>query len=498
MSVEKAQADLNKLQKSIDQLGENVAGLLSKQDKEIQTNGEASRDTAKKLDAMNEKWAGFESEIKGIQKDLQEKISVWEKRMERRSKAGFGSGSDRKSLGKAFIESECFQKAQTDGDLRAKKFSFEKGDIWLPGQRKDTILTSAELGAAAPTFRWDEIINLPVRPRKLFDLIPSINVNTNKIEYPEETVKHELYAELESQAASGQPDVVLEYTAEGFFEGQIVTLSPGLGVEEEAEIDTIDYDTRTLTMTGNLTNTHAAGNSCISDKFVYTPEAKIKPKSRVEFDLAEATIKTLATIMPVSKQMLEDAPALQQYIDMRMNEFIELSKESELLYGDNSTRRIQGILTHPDIQNYSWSSGTVGDTKLDAIRRAMTLAMLSFLPPDSVVLHPNDFEDIETTKATDGHYVFAQVQSGNGVTRVWRMNVVESPVIEETHALVGGFSTGAVIWDRQMAEMSISDQNRDWWEKNVIAMRLEERMAQSVIRPQAFVDVYFNSPPAAP
>jgi HK97 family phage major capsid protein len=499
MAESKGVQDLVTLRKDLDNLGTGIKSLLDKQEEDIRRLGATHDSTGRQLDTANEKWEQIAEDVKGVNESMQAKISEFEKKMSRAAMGGFNGNVARKlaSLGQVLVTSDQFKRARENGEFRSAKVPFSTKSV-TGLERKDVNLTSAELGALVQEFRWDQVVNLPVRPRRIMDLIPSIPVTSNAIEYPRESVKYELYAELASQAASGQKDVVLDGTAEGFYPGQTVTLSTGLAQEEDIVIDSVDYDTLTLTAVDNLTNTHAAGRSAVSETFVYTPEAKIKPKSRVEFDLETATIKTLATIMPVSKQMLSDAPSLQAYIDARMREFLELNKERELLYGDNSTRQIQGIMTDADIHTYDWSSGTVGDLQLDAIRRAATLAMLSFLPPDGVVVHPNDWEDIELSKATDGHYVFSQIQVSSGVSVVWRLQVIETPVIEETHALVGGFNLGAMIWDRQMAEMSLSDQNREWWEKNVVGIRLEERMAQSVIRPQAFVDVHFDSAPAAP
>jgi HK97 family phage major capsid protein len=376
---------------------------------------------------------------------------------------------------------------------------FETKGLNAPLEVKAGELTSTEIGSVVRPYRYEQIITPPSRPRKLAALIPSIPVAGNSIEFPRENVTAELYEVLSAQANAAQKDFVLTRTAEGFYSGQSVILSQGLAQEETVVVDTIDYETLTITAASNLTQTHPALRTAISHTFVFTPEAKVKPLSHIEFELATETVKTLATIMPVSKQMLDDAPALQAYIDTRLNEFREMAKESQILYGDKSTRQIQGILTHADIQQLDWSDGSVGDTKIDAIRRAVTLCMLSFLPPDVLVINPNDLEDVELEKGIDGHYMFAQqMVSAAGVTQLWRLQVVETSAIEEGHALVGSFRLGAIIWDRQQAEVSISDQNRDWWEKNLLGIRVEERLALSLTRPSAFVDLHFDNTPPAP
>ena len=44
----------------------------------------------------------------------------------------------------------------------------------------------------------------------------------------------------------------------------------------------------------------------------------------------------------------------------------------------------------------------VGDTKIDTIRRAITQVRLSQYRATGIVLHPDDWEEIELTKTTEG------------------------------------------------------------------------------------------------
>ncbi|MCY1382155.1 Phage capsid family protein [compost metagenome] len=53
--------------------------------------------------------------------------------------------------------------------------------------------------------------------------------------------------------------------------------------------------------------------------------------------------------------------------------------------------------------------------------------------------------------------------------------------------LVGAFSLGAQIFDRLLAEILISTENDKDFEKNMVSIRAEERLAFSVYRPEAFV-----------
>jgi len=159
-----------------------------------------------------------------------------------------------------------------------------------------------------------------------------------------------------------------------------------------------------------------------------------------------------------------------------------------------------GVLNTSGVQTYDWSSGgtsPVPDTKADAIRRAATLAFLAYYEPTGVVLHPNDWEDIELTKDTNGQYLVAVSVALGGEPRIWRMPVVDTPAMPEGTALVGAFGTGAQLYDREQATIRISEQHADFFVRNAIVVLAEERLALAVKRPESFVSVTFDNEPGA-
>ena len=170
------------------------------------------------------------------------------------------------------------------------------------------------------------------------------------------------------------------------------------------------------------------------------------------------------------------------------------------LNGDGTGENLTGVLQTSGIQNYAWSSGAttpVLDTKADAIRRAATLSFLAYYEPSGVVLHPNDWEDIELTKDANGQYLVAVSVALGGEPKVWRLPVVETPAIPEGTALVGAFGTGAQLYDREQASIRISEQHSDFFVRNAIVVLAEQRLALAVKRPESFVKIDFDSAPEA-
>jgi HK97 family phage major capsid protein len=169
---------------------------------------------------------------------------------------------------------------------------------------------------------------------------------------------------------------------------------------------------------------------------------------------------------------------------------LRLQEDYQILNGDGTGENLQGILTTPGIQTYNWSMGAtlpVKDTKADAIRRAATLSFLAYYEPSGVVLHPNDWEDIEMTKDNNGQYLIAVSVALGGEPKVWRLPIVETPAMTEGVALIGSFGQGAQIYDREQASIRISEQHADFFIRNAIVILAEQRLALAVKRPESCV-----------
>lgn len=225
--------------------------------------------------------------------------------------------------------------------------------------------------------------------------------------------------------------------------------------------------------------------------------ANAKPESALTFELKSANVKTIAHWIPASRQVLDDAGQLRAYIDGRLIYGLEVVEEAQLLYGNGTGANLQGILTHPDRQQYGWSDGEVGDNKVDAIRRAMTLVRLAEYPSTGIVLHPTDWEDIELLKGSDGHYIWVNVTQG-GESRLWRAPVVDTTAIQAGQFAVGAFDLAAYLWDREQAGVRVSEDHADFFTRNMVAILAEERLALTIFRPEAFVHGNFDAAPEAP
>ena len=209
-----------------------------------------------------------------------------------------------------------------------------------------------------------------------------------------------------------------------------------------------------------------------------------KPESGITFTLANAPVVTLAHFIPVSRQVLDDAPQLESYVNSRLTYGLKLEEEDQLLNGAGTSGNISGILASGN--NTAYNRAATGDTKLDTLRKAITQAALSEYTADTVVINPEDWEAIELLKASDGQYIMANPMDMAG-PRIWGKRVVATNSIAQGTFLVGAMSLGAQIWDRMDAAVQISYEDGDNFKKNMATLLAEERLALTVYRPSAFI-----------
>jgi HK97 family phage major capsid protein len=213
-------------------------------------------------------------------------------------------------------------------------------------------------------------------------------------------------------------------------------------------------------------------------------ETQRKPQSNnVALNLVSTPVRTIAHFMKASRQIMDDAPMLQSYIDGRLRFGLQYVEELELLSGDGTGQHLHGII--PQATAYAAPFAPDLPTTIDTLRLAALQATLALYPATGYVMHPTDWAKIELTKDTLGRYIVGNPQ-GQLEKRLWTLPVVDTQAMAPGHFLAGAFKMGAQIFDRQTIEVLISTENEDDFVKNMITIRAEERLALAVYRPAAF------------
>lgn len=213
----------------------------------------------------------------------------------------------------------------------------------------------------------------------------------------------------------------------------------------------------------------------------------LKPEGAVAWVLRSLPIATIAEWMPVTNQMLADAPAVRGIIDQTLLTHLTLALETQVLSGNGTAPNMLGILSNPNILTTGLGAGA--GTSIDAVYHAMTAVMVTGLSnPTASVWNPADFEVVRLARensasATLGGYLLGP-PNVTGPTTLWGRPVVLSLGMPVDTALVADFQGAMMLFDREQAAIRVGLANDDFL-RNIQRVLAELRAVFALFRPTA-------------
>jgi len=221
-------------------------------------------------------------------------------------------------------------------------------------------------------------------------------------------------------------------------------------------------------------------------------ELVAKAKSEITYELVTKPVRTIAHYMIGSRQVLSDAPMLQGLINGRLVYGLDLESDEQLLNGDGTGQNLDGLMVDADINDVGEiAAGTASDdvpaAMIDHIRAAVTECQtFEYYNMTGLVLNPVDWQTLETAKATDGHYLMVSMPTDTATQTVWRVPVVITNAITVGTFLIGDWTMGAVIYDRENVSVRVSESHASLFIENGVAILGEERYTLGIPLPKAF------------
>jgi HK97 family phage major capsid protein len=218
-------------------------------------------------------------------------------------------------------------------------------------------------------------------------------------------------------------------------------------------------------------------------------EASDKGESGMTFEIVSAPVRTIASWIPATRQVLDDAPELDRYIRDLLVYGLEEQIDYQLLRGDGVGVHFSGLVTQAT--TYAGTYNIASDTRLDKLNHAIAELAGAKVRASGLVLHPVDWANLQVLKtnaggANTGEYLL----SAPGATPqqvLWGLPVALTTALPLGSFLVGDFQYGAQIFDRMATEVAISTEHDSYFVKNLVAIRAEWRGVLAVYRPWAFV-----------
>lgn len=331
----------------------------------------------------------------------------------------------RKSPGREFVEDPKIIN-WIENELGLKGAGAALGDgikIHSPAvEAKGVIMSGADSGGAFVRREYDDTVSLPLRPLTILDLITVVRTGSNLVEYV-----------------------------------RVNRLTRGAAIVPE------------------VTNSSGAG---------YTAGAK--PEASMAFEIVQAGVKTIAVWMPITRQILSDAPQLESEINAFEQTDLQLALEEEIISGPGGTHFVglentPGITPHPAV--------AADADLLVTTRKARTTSMVvARARSTGFLFNPYDWETIDLLRnATAGNFYFGG-PTVMGLQQLWGLPVAESEVVPRGTAYTGDLKQ-MKLWDREQPTRRITDSHSDFFTHNLIAILTELRAAFGVKRPAAIVKI---------
>jgi len=236
---------------------------------------------------------------------------------------------------------------------------------------------------------------------------------------------------------------------------------------------------------------------------VTTPMSKASPQiqasAKLENQLVLGTtserVRTLATWIPATKQVLEDLTELASFIDSSLRYALDLSEEQQMLFGSGNIEDLHGVGT----QAASFSTALLGSGSwnyADVIARAVQqISTAKEFQPSFIAMDVASWWAIRLTKSTTGEYLMGDPMS-DVTPRLFGLRVIPTTNMAASTFLVGSGDPSVVeIRDRMQTQIEVSTSHEDYWTRNLVAIRGERRLALVVKRPNAAVTGSFTTSP---
>lgn len=460
------------LQKAIIDIREVVIPGLERQSEELRRIGGTTTETAALLRKAGERQDEYERQLEELKAErassaaLQKRLDALEANLARGGAGRAGARRAARTLGRAFVESAAFIEYSKEGGKRSGSFMLENAREIIANTRalalsgglmkRDVYHGATEIGSMNAEETLETVLD-PQRPRFLLDYIPTRDVTTADLRYSRESSFLAIVTLVASSVGATDTTITVD-NAVAFRVGSTIYVNT---TSQSAVIQSISGNV--ITLTGVTGFTAAVGIKVWSESFIATPEGSYAPQMQLITAEVTPTIKDFSSSATITRQQLRDSSEIEMVVNTRLMENLEAQREQQLLFGTGSNGELEGLMVVSGANTYLQSSGPATDTKLDALRRAMTAPRnYNFGRPTVTVLNNDDWEDIELLKGDGLRYLWATAPGEGSEDRAWRVPVVTSQAMTPLRFLTGNLQTAARYLAREEFELFIAEQHEGY------------------------------------
>jgi len=220
-------------------------------------------------------------------------------------------------------------------------------------------------------------------------------------------------------------------------------------------------------------------------------EAAQKAESALTWTLVNMPVSTVAHWIKISKQLASDNTALAAYVNSRMTYGVNQKVDTQLVVGNGTAPNISGTFLAANYTAHGYTAANITAFPATTLKRfALIRKVIGDLyaagyPATAVLLNPADWASMEIELMTVAAGQTLYSVGAGGEPRLFGLPVVQSIGLTAGNFQVGAFSEAFMVYNREGVTVEMSDSDGDNFQKNLITLRAERRLALATEKPAA-------------
>lgn len=213
-------------------------------------------------------------------------------------------------------------------------------------------------------------------------------------------------------------------------------------------------------------------------------------KNQVDYNLEAVTVnpEKITGFVDITMELLDDIPVIANFITRRLTKDIRTKEDQQLLYGSGSSNQLTGLNANAAAFSAALpadANATIIDLMIEVAAQQESLNYET----NGIVLNPRQYYQLYRAKSTTGEYVLNELLTmQGGQLFIAGIPVFRNTAVTSGRYIAGDWINGAQILDRSGIQVRFSEENNDNFEKNIITVRAEERLAFPIYYPSSFVE----------
>lgn len=215
------------------------------------------------------------------------------------------------------------------------------------------------------------------------------------------------------------------------------------------------------------------------------PAVTAEGAKKAQIHFADPTPKTVSLdkitcFIKESDEYISDYPFLASAINGRLLYELGLVEQNKLVTDLTGTSGIQTDTT-------SWTNASTATDVADLILQAASdVQDASAFAADAIVMNPATWYSLRVAKDGEDRYYGGGFFGGQNIPNLWGIPVCVTTAVTASQIIVGAFKTCGSVVQKGGVAVEATNTDTDDFQKNLMTIRAEERLALAVRRPAGF------------